>query len=251
MAIVGILRSLLRHRLALACGLLPAVLTGIFVAYHVSLNPFGPNAPKRDIVSASGRVLLEGDEAPPIDLETNVSDPLGPRSLLLADLMATDRVRRDIAVRAGLARDALTIISPAMRSVELPVPLAVEAMATAVGGSHTLTISGDGNVPILTLRARTPDPAAGDIVDAAIASLNDLLASGVPDAATGSGLRIQRLGPTLSTVAREGSRPAMGVVVALVVMGLWAGAIVLLSGALRRRPPPSGRAAGLGDLSEA
>jgi hypothetical protein len=234
--IIAILRVLRRHRILTALGIVPAVLAGLAVLFHVALLP--PKLERRatTVGSASARVLLGAQEQPTPHLEASMNDSLGTRALILADLMATDEARARIAGGAGLAEgEAVAVYGPSTAAPPVAIPLATKA-TEAAGLSpepYRLTVSTDGRVPIITLRATGADAAgAAKIVEAAAGALEQLLPSGT---ARRPGLLLQRLGPAVGTAHTEQPKAPVAVFGALVVFVLWCAAVVLVSGVARYR----------------
>ena len=132
MELVGILRLLARHRGLVACGIVLAVILGMWVAFKVSVSPPGLASRARDGFTSSTRVLVQVDDGLTPELDTEASLSLGRRARLIGDLMATDRIRADIARRAGLPLEQLTVIAPSTYAVPVVAPIANEANAAAL-----------------------------------------------------------------------------------------------------------------------
>ncbi|MCW2958748.1 MAG: hypothetical protein JWP18_1551 [Solirubrobacterales bacterium] len=235
MELRSILQQLLRHRRLAALGVVPALLAGMLLAFRVSST--GIASRSNSTVSASVQVLLRSTDAPPFDLAPRTVDSGARRAELLAHLMASDAVRKQIARGGALAAPAaLTIVTPASDSVpELP-PIALEARA--IGAPRTpfvLEVKADGNVPIMGLKATAPTAAAAiSIARAAASTLDRLLTDDSPP--TGPRLGALALGAPTAQAVANGSKLPAGIAGALAVFGLWCAVVVVLTG-LRRDGP--------------
>ena len=233
MEIVGILRVLGRHRVLVALGAVPAVLIALNLVFQVSLTPPGLASRATASGSATARVFLAGRDEPSADLGTQVTDSLGARSVLLADLLATDSTRTSIARAARVP--AVAVMSPATGQPPLQLPLGLDATKAALLATepYSLAVTADGQIPIITMRATGPDSAAAArVVDAASAMLSQL-AGGKPGQQ--GPVLINRLGPAVQRPVITSPRKAIGVVAGLLVFTLWCMAIVLGAGLARRR----------------
>lgn len=239
---VRILRLLRRHPLLVAIGALVAVLAGLMSTYDIS--PLPPKLTIRATSSgtASGRVLLSARKEPAFGLETKVAGTLSARAKLLADLMATEESRARIAREAGVATDELAILGPSSGAPALSLPLAVQATEAAAlaRAPYLLKADVDGPVAIISLRSSAPDSTvAARIVDAAAASLDDLISS---RSARTPALLVERLGPPVEHTIVVAHSPALAAIVTFVLFVLWCAAIVLVG---FRFGPRSGLRVGL------
>jgi hypothetical protein len=234
--LIGILRVLRRHRILAALGIVPALLAGLTVLYHVALMPPKLESRATTVGTASARVLLGAHEQPTPHLEASMNESLGTRGLILADLMATDDTRARIARGAGLpSKDAVAVYGPSNGAPPVAVPLATKATEAAGLSSepYRLTVSTDGRVPIITLRATAADAAAAAaVVESAAAALEDLLPRGTAER---PGLLLDRLGPAVGTTRTDRPKAPVAILGALAVFLLWCGAIVLVAGLARHR----------------
>ena len=233
MEIVAVLRVLRRHRLLVAAGALPALLVALSLQFQLSLMPPGLASKERQYGVATSRVLLSAPAAPAFDLDSEITDTLGVRARLLADLMATDDVRAKIAARAGVEADQLAVMGPAMGPPKVLVPLAVSATEASVSARepYVVLVSVQEQVPIISLRGAAPDEAAAArVVDATAKSLEQLISD---RSAGGSALRVEALGPAAGRTIVEGAKPVAAVIAAILVFALWAAAVVVVSGLAR------------------
>jgi hypothetical protein len=246
MEIVSILRMLRRHRLLVAAGVATATFVALVVAYQVSFMPPSLSSRQHTSATATARVLIAARTQPAFDLKSQLTDTLGTRAALLADLLSTDAVRARIARGAGLAPGQVAVITPAMGQPMLEMALAVaatEAAATAVE-PYVLTVTTQGQLPIISLTAGGPDAVgAAKVANSATASLGELIASrsaGRPD------ILVERLGPAMTKTLVDGPKKAVAGVAAIVVFSLWCFVIVVGGGLAdrwrhRRSPSPAPR----------
>jgi hypothetical protein len=234
MELVGILHVLRRHRPLVAVGGLAALLIGLAIAYQLSLFP--PNLASRQRASGvtAARVLIVTSSAPAFDVEADAAGTLGTRALLLGDLLSSDVARAAIARGAGVRSDEIAVITPSMASSPLQVPLAVKATEASrlTSEPYVLTVRATGDIPIIALKANAPDAAgAVRIVNAATASLNDLIAS---RSTTKPRLLVERLGVPVGRTVVTGSSKAVAFAAVLLTFLLWCSAIVIVAGVARR-----------------
>lgn len=234
MEIVTILRMLRRHRGLVALGVVVASLVGLALMYQIS--PFPPKLTSRRHTSgvASSRVLVAIPNAPSFDLDSDLTDTVGTRTELLADLLSSDESRARIAAKAGVAPDQLVILGPATGPPELAIPLAVSATEAAATGPerYAVTVTADGKIPIILIKASGPDAVhAAKVVDAASASLDELIASRSPDR---PGLLVERLGPAVGRTIVDSPKAIVSVIASLIVFVVWCAGLVVAVGLGRR-----------------
>lgn len=234
MELVDVLKVLARHRLALAAGLLVAIAAGLAVQYRVSLSPFTLSERVSTTTTAQTRLQLDAPDKPSaVDLDPGVADTLGLRAGLVADLLATDAVREDMARDSGIPPSELAVLPPASASPSLPVPLAVAAAEAArvTTEPYTLALAADVSIPIVALHVTAPDTSsARRIAAAATRAYKRLVATrlGKP-----SRLSVEPLGEVRTTTKVDRLRRAVGVGAIMAVFTIWAVGLVLLTG-LRR-----------------
>jgi hypothetical protein len=229
MEFASIFDVLVRYRRLVVLGLVPALLAGAVIGLR---GPAGGSSNRvGETVSASARVLLQGPDSLPVDLNPKASDSVAARARMIGDLMASDAARTDIARRAGLALAQLTVVTPTSGTVEDPVPIGIEGAAAArAKTSFVLTVGADGSIPILTLSAGAPTGVqAVRVVTAAEEGLAQLVSAG---RSQGDGLRVLPLGAPRTQVVGASSKLPLGVAAALVFFGFWCMAVVLLTAAL-------------------
>jgi hypothetical protein len=233
MELVGILRLLVHHRLLVAVGALMAVAIGTKLAVNVSLSPLKLTSRDSTEIFATARVLVDTPNQPAVNLESDIADTAAPRAPLLADLLATDRVRAMIARSAGLTPDQLVVFGPSSKRLPLSIMLAVRATEASriVREPAVLDLDANGQIAIISIKAIAGDPTrAVRIADAATANLKLLVAGRPPNAYA---LRIEQLGPTASTIKRSGHSVALGLAASIILFAMWCAAVVVLAGLAR------------------
>ena len=243
MELVDIFRLLARQRLALALLFVVAGFVGVMVQYRVTLSPFGLSERVSTANTAQVRLLLDAPEEPPaIDLDSGVADTLGLRAGLLADLMATDAVKKAIAKRAGISPAELAVLPPASEAPPLPIPLAVAAADAArlTSEPYAMAIAADPSVPIVSFVVAAPDTrGARRVASAATDAYGDLVAARVT---RGFRLNVEQLGPVRTRTTVDGLPVAAGVAAAFVIFVVGAAGLALLVGlgrAWRSVPRPA------------
>jgi hypothetical protein len=136
---------------------------------------------------------------------------------------------------------------PSMGAPRVASPLAERAAATATAApsAHVLTVTSDPLVPIITLRAVAPGPAAADALLRAAAGA---LASATRSPRGAPAVVVRPLEPARVTVNLAGGdqRRAIAVLIAIMAFGAWCAAVVIADGVhrLRRRSAAAGAPAG-------
>jgi hypothetical protein len=235
--LVGILRVLAAHWRAVVVGAVLAAFVALNLAYNLSLS--SPHLVSKQTVggTATTRVLISASDAPSVNLRSNVAYTLPTRAALLADLMATDDVRAQIARKVGVEPVHVGIITPSsMEFPAVPVPLAVSARDTGQKASESepylLTVEANTEQPILTIRAVGPDPAAAaKLVDASIDGLETLIST----RAEKHLLEVAPLGGVASHVAYGGTGKMVAVAGAMMTFVLWCFGVVVMTGVMRVR----------------
>ena len=134
MEIVGFLRILARHRIAVTLGVVLAVVAG---AATYMLSSKGHLR-----ATAWGSVILAEPHTTPSALESKASGSLPDRATLLADLMTTESARVAIAKAAGLPAPDLAVRGPAMGPLQIPIPMPVAAQPVALPSAlYTASVS--------------------------------------------------------------------------------------------------------------
>jgi hypothetical protein len=207
---------------------------GAVVAVFVAIAAAGllPTAGPQSTGAGQARVLVDTPRPLAGDVQAFGIDTIGARSALLAELVASDRMKPLIARSAGLRASELTVIVPSMGSprVSMPMPDRAAATATMSPAAHVLTVTTDARMPVITLRATAPDPAAAGRI---LAAATTTLASAARSPGGGETLVARPLGraDVTAIVSRGAPRRRLAVAAALLAFGAWCTAIVLADGA--------------------
>jgi hypothetical protein len=228
--LLSVLRALLRHGRLVAAGAVAATLAALAVAGWL------PIADVASTGAARAAVLIDTPRPLAADAGVLGVDAIGARTALLAELMASDRMRRRTARGAGLGPDEITVVVPSMGGprIATPLPDLVASAATRRWTPGVLTVTNDPAVPFITLRATAPDEAAaGRLVRAAAAALE----ASARGPAGGEGVVARPLGaPRTTTIVSGGrSRGLLALVGAALVLAAWCAAVVVADGAARAR----------------
>jgi hypothetical protein len=235
MEIVSILRVLRRHRLLVALGVALTVFLALTMSYRVSLVPPSLGSKQQTSGVASARVIVAARSQPAFDLESHITDTLGTRATLLADLLSSDEVRARIARGAGLQPSQLAVMTPVWGppTIDVALPVAATDAAGLIHEPYMLSVTSEGNIPIISLTTTGPDALrAAKVANAGVAAITGLIAGrslGRPD------IVVQRLGPARARTLVSGPKKAMAIGAALVVFAVWCTAIVFLSWFTGRR----------------
>ena len=233
MEYIGILRVLLRHWVLVGLGIVGAILLAVAINTQALPLPGPMSTETSPSAAASARLLVDARIEPSLDLKSTAAETLGLRAGLLADLLTTRSAQREVARAAGVAPQDLTIIGPAMDLPPVKVPLAVAATAAALETTspYVVRLSTDLRIPIITIRASAADArSAVRVADAASRTLEAIVAGRRTRVA---GVSLRSLGPINFQTTVDAPNSLVGPAVALVMLAIWLGAIVVLSGLAR------------------
>ena len=178
-------------------------------------------------------MIIAARTQPAFDLKSHITDTLGVRAALLADLLSTDDVRAQIARKAGLQPGQVAVLTPAMDqpTLQLALPIAATTAAATAVEPYVLVVTNQGSIPILSLKALGPSPlGAAKVANAAADALRGLIAtksSGRPE------IIVERLGPAVSRPSSGSKRP-MALAVLVVMFGVWCFGLVVVVGCRNR-----------------
>jgi hypothetical protein len=247
MEIVSILRVLVRRRILVLAGLVLATVGGLAAAGAL---PAGgrPAAPVRSGLAES-RVLVDTHSSYADDLNGG-TEVLGSQAALLATLIAGEAPKVSIARAAGIAPEGLDVVVSEITLPKIPSTLArsLSAVVDKPRGPYGITVHADPSVSIITIEATAPTVVAAErLARAGTAALVAVTAASARSPARS--LVIEQLGPVRSIAVRGASRrgPALGIVAAVAIFGLWCSAIIVAFGlgrAWRRLAPPPAPAPG-------
>jgi hypothetical protein len=226
--ILPIAAALWRQRLLVALGL------ALALAVALSL---GAATTSRGV--AQSRLVLDTPTSQLIAPDPPGADTLPWRASLMAHLLRSDDLRRQIAAKAGVPPWQLAVIDPALREPEVAasLPTGAAEAAAVTGAPYAVTVEiTDEVLPIITILAEAPDRRRAVSLDRAAAEVLTSLAP-PPDAPRAiQGFVVEDVGParskTLETVSYV--KP---VGAAVVVFGLWCIGLLLTVRLVRPRRP--------------
>jgi hypothetical protein len=239
--LIDLARFLTRHRVLVAVGCVLSIVAGLLAASRTE-----PSAVRSGM--ATGRVLIDQDPSLLADLKGKGEQTIGIRARLFGDLLSSDEGTAAIARATGVDPKLISVTTPAAGPATIQVPLPQKASeyaaATRNAKPYGVTVISDDRVPMLTFATHAPTPRkAAQLVEGSIAGLDELIAARTIDpgdavVATPVGPPRARLAPVPEHVSPRIVAPA----VALMVVLLWCGGLVVVSGlarALRGRERPA------------
>jgi hypothetical protein len=184
---------------------------------------------------AVGRTLLTSSASPPFELSNglDLSETLPSRAAMLANLLAGDELRADIARRAGITGKDLAVFGPSAASAVYPVPIAVEATsAQTASESHVVYLTTADQPPLINVRATAPNAAAAaTLVEAVRGTISGYLAA---QATSKVHLGSEPLGPVHVALLVDEPPKFLGLIAAIMVFVLWCGGLVVILAFLPR-----------------
>ena len=247
MSLPSIVQRLRQSPRVVAAVALVALVAAVLTTFRIS--GLGLESRRHEVGYARTAALVDTKPSQAIDASSGGSAiaELRNRATLLADLMTRSPLRETIADRAGVPRDTLLTERP-MNLLEKRLT-AKEVTRSTVGpgdrdasilyvGVHFLV---EGDNPFIGIDVRAPDAAtAARLADAAVAVIRDYVErTPVGGPTRAQPLAVEQLEPATATAAVTGPSPVVGVLVAIVVLGIGAAGIVVWPGLrsrLRRRP---------------
>jgi hypothetical protein len=235
MQLIAIIHTLWRRRIIVGLALFVSICIGVLFAYNVSLGVPPDLKSRRTYVGvASARVLVNTPHSIIADLNPTGGGNLPTHAQLLANLIASDAIRSDIAKTAGIPVTQLAVLPPSIGGV---VQTTLATTATPPAGADTLTVNADADLPLVAIdaQAATPKQAAA-LANGAVTALENYVRS----VATTENIPASRqavitaLGTAQGTTAARGMSPLYGMIATLVLFALSCYAIVFASGITRR-----------------
>jgi hypothetical protein len=220
-----VLRELARHRIALAVGVLLAVVAATFSVYHLDGLKLKPRQLQHS--SASTTVFVDTPSSVLGNLNPSF-DPLLSRATVYANFMASQSVLNAIGQQAGIPGDQLYAAGPVdplvPRVVEEPTAVQRNVEITGETAPYRLNFNNDPNLPTIGIYAQAPTTAqAIALANAAANSLSRYVrglqvADNVP---AQSRVVIRQLGLASGGVADSGVSKALAVMVFVGVLLVW------------------------------
>jgi hypothetical protein len=150
MEVVPFLRALWSRRLLIAAGALVAIVMAIAV---------GRPAPSSSAVART-RVALDTPASQLLQAAPAGADTLPWRASLLAHLMATESVNRQLAQSLRVRQDQVAVVDSALVApqVQASLPRSAADAAAVTVAPYVLTVSlDDPRIPVVTVAAAAPD----------------------------------------------------------------------------------------------
>jgi hypothetical protein len=166
MELLGPLRKIWRHRLALGSGLLLAI------AALVGLG--GTKSVTTTSATAWTRVTLDTPDSQLVTAAPAGAGSLAWRASLLSHLMASESVTAAIARRLGVSPDQVSVIDPtlALPLIDTDTAAAATKVDSSIFTPYVLTAYADGQIPVISLTAAAADTAgAKRLAEAAVSVL--------------------------------------------------------------------------------
>jgi hypothetical protein len=220
-----VLRELARHRIALALGVLVAVVAATFSVYHLDGLKLKPRQLQHS--SASTTVFVDTPSSVLGNLNPSF-DPLLARATVYANFMASQSALDAIGQQAGIPGDQLYAAGPVdplvPRVVEEPTAVQRNVEITGETAPYRLNFNNDPNLPTIGIYAQAPTtPQAIALANAAANSLSRYVrglqvADNVP---AQSRVVIRQLGLASGGVADSGVSKSLAVMVFVGVLLVW------------------------------
>ena len=238
MEALSIVEVLLRRRWAVLAGAIVALGIGVLLSGKAG-GPF--SSPGRLMYSVVAEAQLDQSKPLGADSTTNGA-PLQTQTILAADHLTTEAVRKEIASIAGVPASSLTVTTPSIDDPLRQSPLVTTAQVTALPATpYTVSPLAWQQAPLITLVTSGPDAR---VVSRLASGAMQVLVRGAADAPQGGRrpLVVTQIGD-----ARRGARmiggPRLKVAVGAPVFlfGVWCFVLVLLSGVRRDGRAPGSR----------
>ena len=235
---IGIrLRRLWGLRAGVIVSLLAASIAALWSVQKITLFPPGLTARQLEMATASTHVVVDTPTSALVDLrqDTYSLDGLRNRSVLLGNVIASTRVRQNIARRLGLPAESLRIQPPLTR--EQPAPAVDSENARRTGDilkstdQYRLNIQANPTVPVLDIYAQTPTAdSATTLVNAAVDELRAYLGQLSTAERTPEKEQIQliQLGRGRGAVINQGVQWQLALLVFLITFAVCAATVTFL-----------------------
>lgn len=221
MELVPILRLLSRRPILVAIGAVLAIAVGVLAA----------GGQTKRTGTASARLVLDTARSQLIHQAPRGAETLTWRAVLLADLAGSRPLMDRIANEAGIRRNELVVVHPDLADPFLPATLPTRAaeVARVTSEKYILAVRFDEMLPIISLEAEAPDRAAAvRLVAAATDALKDTGTSAQATTSQIQGLVVETAGPVRSKTIIDKPQPLLGVVMAILLFGLWSAGVAVM-----------------------
>jgi hypothetical protein len=242
MELLPFLRLIARRRRALGAGLIVAVA----LAVAIGMPAAGSSA------LAWTTVDLDTPKSQLVKSAPGGADTLPWRASLIVHLMTTDDTQRRLAQRLGVRPDQVAVVDSAFALPEAPasMPIRAATAAAVTVAPYVVTVQmGNLYLPLISVQAAAPDGAGARRLAAAAVEVLESQSSlsetpytskvltGNGAALTPQPFVVQRIAPIRAKRVTASAMPVKPIGVFVVVFGLWAAAVLVLPGRLRRRRP--------------
>ncbi len=227
MGLVGLTRAIWRRRLLIAAGTVLAIAIAV-----LGIQRGGGVPPTASSVS---KVLVDTPSSLVADADARGASTIYIRARLLANLIADDEAKAELARRAGLRPSELAIAGPGAAAPPTVItPLAEQAIMVAKPRApYLISVEVEPNLPIVSIDANAPDRDQAVRLGRAAVGMLSTVAEGSP--AVGDNVAIEQLGEPLVTSKAAPAGGAKAVGVALFFLIFWCLAVVLFNGMSQRR----------------
>jgi hypothetical protein len=235
MEVLRVASVLWRRRIALALGLL--AVAGLWIAKGAT--------PPASAGAAFTRVALDTPKSQLVDSAPAGAATLAWRASLLAHLVATDAVKRQVAARLRVPAQRLAVVDPtlAVPAVPASLPRAVADAAAVTGAPYVLSVYlADGSLPIVSIDAAAPDRGAAIRLARAAAGVLESESTS-PRAPRMQQFVVQSIAPIHARTLQAGGGRMKTAAAAALLLGLWCAAVVCGPALVRRAPRPRRRVA--------
>ena len=233
--VVTILRLLWRLRRLVAVLGFVSIAVGLLTAVRPGLPP---HSRQYTVGVASGRVLIDTPHSQVVDLgltENTNAGVLPARAVLLANLLTTSPLREETAQRSGVPSNRLAAVADLTATSGAATPGAAPAGTPAVNdrrGAYVLKAATDMSLPLITLTAQAPTPAAAArLVNSAIAVLDKHVISLSNQQAVPAGRRlvVKPLGAARAGTETRGPSRTLAIALTLVLFTIGCAFLVVAS----------------------
>jgi hypothetical protein len=231
---LGILRSLSRHPIGVAFGILLSAAVGLVALYDVSISPPGLQSRMAVQGFAQEHVLVDTPSSMLVDVDAPGAESIGTRSIILSNLLEDERATEAMARRAEINPDQIAVVGLGTPFPDLGTPLSERALEVVHPEAPYMAILTEGpSLPILSILVKAPRRSEASRLAAATTETLARIAGRAP--AAGADLRIEQLGEGRAwSRATEPSR-MKALAAALVVFVAWSAAVVAYDRLRRRR----------------
>lgn len=247
MELLQLARLLWRRRLALAIGIVVAVVGAVRLG----------GSPPTTSALAWTRVALDTPQSELVKSAPSGYDTLPWRASLLSHLMSTDATQRELAQRLRVSRDQVAVVDADFSLPEVPDMTAQKASDASLptGAAYVVTVNMvNVALPVISVEAVAPDRAGATRLARAAVAVLDSRAS--PAGAYTSAIRtdggalnrlqpfvVQQVAPVRVKRVVASTVPMKAIAAGVFILAAWLVGVLLLPRLVRRRPRVAPRTA--------